>query len=98
MIYTNTVSVRFLDALTSAMGDGPRVTAVLLTPSDATARRRLARREIGTALQAHVDRSRVAARELDELTPASAHRVATDGRVVADIAAEIIELTGWAPM
>jgi len=95
MVYTNTVSVRFVDELTAAMGDDPRVTAVLLTASDATARQRLAQREIGTALQRHIERSDQAARELDELSPSWVHRVATDGRTVADIAAEIIKLTGW---
>jgi AAA domain len=52
MIYVNTASVlgRVTGALAAAMGDGPRVTAVLLTCSDATARRRLAQREIGTGL------------------------------------------------
>lgn len=96
MIYTNTVSVRFVGELTAAMGDDPRVTAVLLTASDTTARERLAQREIGTALQRHVDRSNVAARELDQLCPSWVRRVATDGRTVADIATEIIDLTGWA--
>ena len=95
MIYINTVSVRFGDDLTRAMGDSPRVTAVLLTSDDATARQRLARREIGTALQRHIERSDIAARELDGATPSWVHRVATDARPVADIAGEIIELTGW---
>jgi hypothetical protein len=95
MIYTNTVSVRFVGELTAAMGDDPRVTAVLLTASDMTARERLAQREIGTALQRHVDRSDVAARELDRLSPNWVHRVVTDGRTVADIATEIIDLTDW---
>ena len=95
MIYINTVSVRFGDDLTRAMGDSPRVTAVLLTSGDATARQRLARREIGTALQRHIERSDIAARELDDATPSWVHRVATDARPVADIAGEIIELTGW---
>jgi hypothetical protein len=96
MVYTNTVSVRFVDELTAAMGDDPRVVAVLLTASDATARVRLARREIGSALERHVERSDVAARELDEFSPGWVHRVATDGRTVADIAAEVIGLAGWA--
>jgi hypothetical protein len=96
MIYTNTVSVRFVGELTAAMGDDPLVTAVLLTAGDGTARQRLAQREIGTALQRHIERSEIAARELDELSPSWVHRVSTDGRPVADIAAEIIDLTGWA--
>lgn len=95
MIYTNTVSVRFVADLTAAMGDSPRVTAVLLTSSDATARERLAGREIGTALRQHIERSDAAARDLDGSVPAWVRRVATDGRTVADIAAEIIKLTTW---
>lgn len=73
----------------------PRGTAVLLTASDATARHRLARREIGTALLDHVERGDRAARELAAATPAWVHRVATDDRPVADIAAEVIALAGW---
>jgi hypothetical protein len=96
LIYTNTVSVRFADALTTAMGDDPRVTAVLLTADDGTARQRLARREIGTALRHHVERSDLAARELAELSPEWVHRIATDDRPVTDLATEIIELAGWA--
>jgi hypothetical protein len=96
LVYTNTVSVRYVGALTAAMGDQPRVTAVLLTADDRTARQRLARREIGTALQRHVERSDRAARELERDCPDWVHRVATDGRSVADLAAGIIELTGWA--
>lgn len=95
MIYTNTVSVRSADRLTEAMGDGPGVTAVLLTADDATARHRLAKREIGTALDRHVERSDLMARELDRTVPGWVHRVPTDGRPVADIAAQIIVLTGW---
>jgi hypothetical protein len=36
------------------------------------------------------------ARELDRSIPGWVHRIATDGRPVAEIAAEIIALTGWA--
>jgi hypothetical protein len=97
MIYTNTASVLpdVMDELTAAMGDGPELTAVLLTCSDATARERLAGREIGTALDWHVERSDLMARELERGVPGWVHRVATDGRPVAGIAAEVIRLTGW---
>jgi gluconate kinase len=95
MIYTNTVSVRAVDELTTAMGDDPQVTAVLLTATDVTARQRLAQREIGTTLDWHVHRSDLAAWELDELTPSWVHRVVTDDRPVAEIAAQIIALAGW---
>ena len=97
MIYVNTASVlgKVTGTLAVAMGDGPRVTAVLLTCSDATARRRLAQRQIGTGLDMHIERSDLMARKLDGCTPGWVHRVRTDGRAVADIAAEVIPLAGW---
>jgi hypothetical protein len=95
MVYTNTASVRAVGELTAAMGDNPRVTAVLLVCSDATARQRLAQREIGSALLAYVERGRVAARKLEQAAPSWVHRVNTDDRAIPDIAAEIVRLTGW---
>ncbi len=97
MIYTNTASVleKVIGELTAAMSDDPQVTGVLLTCSDATARQRLAQREIGSALDRHVERSAQMARRLDRHAPAWVHRVTTDGRTVADIATEVISLTGW---
>jgi len=97
MIYTNTASVlkRVISELTAAMGDDPHVTAVLLTCTDATAHRRLSQREIGTALDRHVERGALMARRLDERAPRWVHRVQTDDRAVADIAAEIIGLVAW---
>ena len=97
MIYTNTASVlkKVITDLTAAIGDDPHVTAVLLRCSDTTAHHRLSQREIGTALDQHVERSALMARTLDERTPRWAHRVQTDDRTVADIAAEIIGLAGW---
>src|SRR5262249_23619983 len=75
MIDTNTVCVRAVAELTAAMGDDPQVTAVLLTADDMTARQRLAKRELGTALDQHIERSDVAARELDKLSPSWVHRI-----------------------
>jgi hypothetical protein len=95
LIYTNTASVKCIDELVSAMGDDPRVSAVLLTATDATARERLGRREIGSALDWHVDRSNQVAEELDDFAPGWVHRVSTDGRSVADISQELMGLTGW---
>ena len=60
-----------------------------------TARQRLARREIGTALDWHIKRSDLMARRLDHRAPAWVHRVATDGRAAADIAAEVISPAAW---
>ena len=97
MIYTNTASVleKVLGELTSAMGDSPHVAAVLLTCSDATARQRLSRREIGSELNWHIERSDLMARRLTKRAPAWVHRVTTDSRAISDIAAEVIALTGW---
>jgi hypothetical protein len=98
MIYTNTASVleKVIGELTAAIGDDPQVTAVLLRCSSGTAHDRLSQREIGTALDWHVERSSLMARRLDEGAPSWVHRVETDRRPVADIAAEIIGLAGWA--
>ena len=98
MIYTNTASVfpAVINELTTAMGDTPAVTAVLLTCSDATARARLSQRERGSMLDSHVERSRVMASRLDDQVSNSVHRVATDGRTVVDIATEIVGIVGWA--
>jgi hypothetical protein len=98
MIYTNTASVgpKVLRELTTALGDDPLVTAVLLTCGDETARQRLAQREIGSELEWHIKRSDLMARKLERRAADSVHRVATDGRQVADIATQIIGLTGWA--
>jgi deoxyadenosine/deoxycytidine kinase len=97
MIYTNTASVfeKVIHELTTAMGDNPQVTAVLLTCSDATARQRLSQREIGSELTWHIEHSDLMARRLDSRAPDWAHRVTTDNRTVADIAAEVKTLTGW---
>ena len=96
LIYTNTASVRVIDELVAAMGDDPQVTAVLLSATNATARERLGRREIGSALDWHVERSNQVAEELDDLTPDWVHRVKTDDRSFADISQEVSGLTGWA--
>ncbi|MBT2531505.1 adenylyl-sulfate kinase [Arthrobacter sp. ISL-48] len=95
LIYTNTVSVRQTQALATAMGDDPGITGVLLMAEDLTTYNRLAGRESGLELDSHYGRSQSAARELDLLTPPWVHRIKTDGRPPADIAREILLLTGW---
>lgn len=92
LIYTNTVSVLHADEIAAAMGDGPVVTSVLLTASDDVARTRLACRETGDALAAHVERSDAAARRLDGDAGSKVHRVSTDGRTVAEVAAILHDL------
>lgn len=95
LVYTNTVSVLEVDALAAAVGDRPHVTSVLLTASDATARERLGRREHGASLDAHVVRSDAAAGRLEAAAGDDVHRVTTDGRTPAEVAAEVVALAGW---
>ncbi len=97
LVYTNTVSPQYADDLAAAMGDTPRVTAVLLTADDATAHERLAQRESGAELDAHVARSDAAARALERGCPPSVHRVGTAGRTPDEIARGIAALAGWLP-
>lgn len=94
MIYVNTVSVQATGALLDVLHPRPAAIGVLLTCTDATARARLGGREIGSTLQHHIARSDQAAVELAG-APGWVHRVATDGRSVPEIAAEVVGLSGW---
>lgn len=95
LIYSNVVSVCESATLCAAMADDPRAIGVLLTSSDRVAAARLERREIGSELASHIERSRLRAAELDDRVPAWVQRVPTDGRSVTDIAAQIVAITGW---
>ncbi len=97
LVYTNTAAVQeeVMKSLVRSMGDRPETTAVLLTATDASALERLRRREVGSALTAHLQRSTAAAARLDEAAPAWVRRIATDDMTVHDIAAEIIAFSGW---
>lgn len=95
MIYTNTVSVRFTQELAQAMGDRPKINAVLLTANDDTSSSRLRGRNLGSDLQGHLDRSNTAARDLELTTPQWVHRCPTDNRSLQDIAVNLLSLTGW---
>jgi DNA polymerase III delta prime subunit len=97
LIYTNTVSVLEIDSLTEAMGGEVQAVGVLLTASDQVATSRLKDREIGSGFDDHVQRSNDAARRLDESAPDGVQRVSTDRRSVADIASQILSITGWLP-
>ncbi|MFE4951367.1 adenylyl-sulfate kinase [Leifsonia sp. NPDC056665] len=94
LIFTNTVSVLQTSTLIAALGTEMRPFAVLLTASDTTAAHRLAKREIGSALTEHIDRSSRAARTLDS-ADRTVTRVETDDRSVTDIAREILSRAGW---
>ncbi|WP_430592078.1 AAA family ATPase [Humidisolicoccus flavus] len=93
LIYTNTVSVLQISTLAAALGTDVRPFGVLLTADDTTAAQRLAQREIGTALETHIERSALAAAKLNE--ESTAHRVITDHRSVEDIAHEVLAAAGW---
>ena len=95
LIYTNTVSILEVSALTAAMGDSPSVTSVLLRASDETAAERLSQREFGTSLELHLNRSATAATRLDIEAPDTVHRIPTDGRTPSTIAQQILDLSGW---
>jgi hypothetical protein len=97
LVYTNTLSVLPEETamFQRAMGADVRIVRVLLTASDATARERLTRREIGSELERELEGSARKARLLDRCVPADTVRVATDGRAVADIAGEVVAATGW---
>jgi hypothetical protein len=98
LIYTNTLSVlpEAAGMFERAMGAGVRITRVLLTASDATARERLVGRERGSELEQELEASIRKARLLDQRAPEETVRVATDGRLVVDIAREVVAATGWA--
>ncbi|MGW7065565.1 hypothetical protein ACWGII_11295 [Streptomyces sp. NPDC054855] len=98
LIYTNTASVLGSEErlFTRALR-GPRLIRVLLTASDATVEERLTARERGSELQRQLRRSAFMARWLDDHAAEGTHRVATDGRRVEDIAADVVAATGWDP-
>lgn len=96
LVYTNTVSVLEEPMIRRAMGGGSiRVTSVLLTADEATIRERLARREIGSQLAPHIERSLATARRLDGEAPPHTTRVPTDGRSVEEIAGEVLLAAAW---
>ncbi|MER6694152.1 hypothetical protein [Streptomyces minutiscleroticus] len=97
LIYTNTMSVlpETAGMFERAMGATVGITRVLLTASDATARQRLVGRELGSELEQELQGSARKARLLDQRAPAKTVRVVTDGRLVVDIAREVVAATGW---
>jgi 2-phosphoglycerate kinase len=96
LVYTNTVSVVEEAMIRRAMGPGDiRSTCVLLTADEATIRERLARREIGSQLAPHIERSVRMARLLADEAPPHTVRIATDGKPVEEIAHEVLLATGW---
>ena len=93
-VHVQTASVIDSHLVTQALGS-VRLLGVLLTASEATRVQRLGEREIGTDLDRHLASTRRMAARLERESPSWVARVATDDRTVADIAREVIELSGW---
>ncbi|KNC19850.1 ATPase [Arthrobacter sp. RIT-PI-e] len=95
LVYTNTAAVLTASSLTTAMGDDPLVTAVLLRSSAGPARARPERRNHGEVAPAELDRCSAMAERLDGEAPDFTHRVDTDDLDPAGVAVKLLELTGW---
>lgn len=100
LIYTNTAVVfpDVIDRLLAALGGDLGVHAVLLQASSETVARRLAQREIGSALEEHFTRSQRAAVELEAAAPAWVRRIDTDRRSVAEVARSVQRTVDWPPL
>ena len=83
--------------LTAALGGRVDVTSILLTAEDESVWHRLGLREVGSALDLHMQRSRDRAHELDVRSPASVHRISTDAKSAMRIAREILDIVSWTP-
>jgi ABC-type glutathione transport system ATPase component len=95
LIYTNVVSVIETEQLARAMGDGPKIIAVLLDVSDEVMQERLELRESGLSLERHLQRNAGRRVWLDREAPPWVHRVQTEGQTLDLLAAEVARLTGW---
>ena len=95
LVYTNTAAVISAPWMSRALGGRVRFVGVLLTADDDTTSDRLAAREIGGGLTWHLHRSRRAAVWLEANAPNWVARVSTEGRLVSDIATELINLAAW---
>ena len=96
LVYSQTISVLHMADIRNAVDPGARVTAVLLTATDAEIERRLRGREATPeSLAVHVDRSRRMASRLESDADACATRVTTDGRSLSDVADAVISLSAW---
>ena len=73
-----------------------RLMLVRLSASERTLGERVGRREIGSAHDDQFARTLLQANELAEEAVPRASVIETDERTVPDIAAEIVELLGWA--
>jgi DNA polymerase III delta prime subunit len=97
LIYTNTASVMpdVVDGLIEAVGEDPKVHGALLLASRSAIRTRLSIRERGSALQAHLDRSEIAAKALLHTAPPWVMKWNTSNLNVEEIAQRILRHVGW---
>ena len=95
LVYVNTACVLEAPVVVRAVGGRARVVGVLLGAGDDVVGRRLAGREVGSALEHHLRRSAVMAARLEAEAGPWVVRVATDGRTVGQVAAEVVAATGW---
>ncbi|MBY0290403.1 MAG: hypothetical protein K2X52_25140 [Mycobacteriaceae bacterium] len=84
-----------MDSLLQALGRDVEAVAVLLTCTEATARKRLSQREKGSELDRHIESSAQMAATLETECSTTVHRVPTDARTIRSVAADVIRLTGW---
>jgi hypothetical protein len=90
LIYANTLSVIHSEAFAEAIEGSVRVTGVLLTATNAVVRERLSLREVGSALETHLNRSRQRAAELEKHCPVWVHRLTTDHESVREVAERVL--------
>jgi hypothetical protein len=90
----NTVSVLEYEMIIRSMGGAARAIGVILTATDETVLDRLTSREVGGALERHLQRSSAMAARL-ETTASRISRISTDGRTVVDVAKDVVGATGW---
>jgi cytidylate kinase len=95
LIYANTACILSAGRIAAAMGGKVRVLPVLLTCSDDAAASRLARREIGSTLKEHLQRSRTAAVHLERAAPPGTVRIETTTASLATTAELVISAAGW---
>lgn len=100
LVYCNTAAARkdtqaLLIVALKAVGPVKKVTSILLAATDATVGDRLGRREKGSELEAHLERSARAAVELEMVAAPGTVRVATDERALTPIAEHVLRIAGW---
>lgn len=95
LILTNTVSVLFAADLAAAMGDEPRVTAVLLRAGVPAVAARLAHRLDSIDIDGDSEASARSASRLDGAATSDVHRLDTDGLAPDQVAERLRAIVGW---